>query len=64
MLRFLTAGESHGQALVMTIDGMPAGLTIDPECKNILRTTLPVVRARSGKEITDHDEEARKSSGT
>ena len=26
MLRFLTAGESHGQTLVMTLDGMPAGL--------------------------------------
>jgi len=24
MLRFLTAGESHGQTLVMTLDGMPA----------------------------------------
>jgi len=29
MLRFLTAGESHGQALVATIDGVPAGLTLD-----------------------------------
>ncbi len=29
MLRFLTAGESHGQALIATIDGVPAGLTID-----------------------------------
>src|SRR5215212_5972242 len=29
MLRFLSAGESHGQALVITIDGMPAGLAID-----------------------------------
>src|ERR1035437_9849899 len=29
MLRFLTAGESHGQALVTIIDGMPAGLSID-----------------------------------
>jgi len=29
MLRFLTAGESHGQALVMTLDGMPAGLELD-----------------------------------
>src|SRR4249920_631114 len=29
MLRFLTAGESHGQALVTIIDGMPAGLPID-----------------------------------
>src|SRR5262245_9462524 len=34
MLRFLTAGESHGQALVMTIDGMPAGLTIDIDALN------------------------------
>jgi chorismate synthase len=29
MLRFLTAGESHGQALVVTVDGMPAGLHLD-----------------------------------
>jgi len=29
MLRFLTAGESHGQALVTIIEGVPAGLTID-----------------------------------
>jgi chorismate synthase len=29
MLRFLTAGESHGQALVAILEGMPAGLTID-----------------------------------
>src|SRR5438445_4225400 len=29
MLRFLTAGESHGPSLVMILEGMPAGLTID-----------------------------------
>jgi chorismate synthase len=29
MLRFLSAGESHGQALVVTVDGMPAGLPLD-----------------------------------
>src|SRR5207248_3224195 len=29
MLRFLTAGESHGQMLVAILDGVPAGLTID-----------------------------------
>jgi chorismate synthase len=29
MLRFLTAGESHGRALVTVIDGVPAGLAID-----------------------------------
>ena len=29
MLRFLTAGESHGQALVAVLEGMPAGVPID-----------------------------------
>jgi len=29
MLRFLTAGESHGRTLVAILDGVPAGLTID-----------------------------------
>jgi chorismate synthase len=31
MLRFLTAGESHGQALVVIIEGLPAGLAITVE---------------------------------
>src|SRR5262245_49094799 len=31
MLRFLTAGESHGKALVMIVDGVPSGLAIDFE---------------------------------
>src|SRR3954466_6880772 len=29
MLRFLTAGESHGKALVAILEGMPAGLSVD-----------------------------------
>jgi chorismate synthase len=29
MLRFLTAGESHGRGLVAIIDGIPAGLSLD-----------------------------------
>src|SRR6202162_4865556 len=29
MLRFLTAGESHGKALVAILEGLPAGLSID-----------------------------------
>ncbi len=29
MLRFLTAGESHGQALVAILEGLPAGLRVD-----------------------------------
>ena len=31
MLRFLTAGESHGRALVVILEGLPAGLTIDED---------------------------------
>ncbi len=31
MLRFLTAGESHGQALVVILEGLPAGLQITVE---------------------------------
>ena len=29
MLRFLTAGESHGRGLVVVVDGVPAGLPLD-----------------------------------
>src|SRR3546814_18862726 len=31
MLRFLTAGESHGPALVVIVEGLPAGLPIATE---------------------------------
>ena len=31
MLRFLTAGESHGQALVVIVEGLPAGLALTVE---------------------------------
>jgi chorismate synthase len=31
MLRFLTAGESHGPGLVATVEGLPAGLVVSSE---------------------------------
>lgn len=31
MLRYLTAGESHGQALVTVVEGLPAGLEVTAE---------------------------------
>ena len=31
MLRFWTAGESHGEALVAMISGLPAGVPFDQE---------------------------------
>ncbi len=35
-LRFLTAGESHGPALLVTLDGLPAGLEIDLDAVNAM----------------------------
>ena len=38
MVRFLTAGESHGRALVVILEGIPAGLAIDiPRINHELR---------------------------
>lgn len=34
MLRFLTAGESHGPSLTAILDGLPAGLPLTPEIIN------------------------------
>src|SRR5881275_2220764 len=34
MLRFTTAGESHGRALVAILEGLPAGLPVDVEQVN------------------------------
>jgi chorismate synthase len=34
MLRFLTAGESHGPCLTAIVEGLPAGLSIDVEAIN------------------------------
>ena len=34
MLRYLTAGESHGKGIVAVLEGMPAGLRLDPAAIN------------------------------
>jgi len=34
MLRFMTAGESHGPALIGIVEGLPAGLRVEPESIN------------------------------
>ena len=43
MLRFLTAGESHGPQLTVIIDGLPAGLALDAK-----RDIDPDLRRRQG----------------
>jgi chorismate synthase len=42
VLRFLTAGESHGQALVVVVEGLPAGLpvTVDDLSAELARRRL------------------------
>ena len=35
MIRYLTAGESHGSSLTAILEGIPAGLNIDEEDINI-----------------------------
>jgi chorismate synthase len=35
MLRYWTAGESHGKAMVALVDGFPAGVTVDVEPINV-----------------------------
>jgi chorismate synthase len=43
VLRFLTAGESHGPELTVIVDGVPAGLSIDAA-----RDLHPDLRRRQG----------------
>src|SRR3989304_2402985 len=35
MLRYLTAGESHGKTLIALVEGFPAGVTVDLEPINV-----------------------------
>lgn len=55
MLRFLTAGESHGQALVAMVEGLPAGLTIDQAqlARDLRRRQLGYGRGRRMQIETD-----------
>src|SRR5262245_44086512 len=47
MLRYLTAGESHGPALVVVVEGVPAGLpiTIESVSSELARRRLGFGRA-------------------
>ena len=55
MLRFLTAGESHGPALIGIVEGLPAGLRIEPELidRDLARRQMGV--GRSARMRIEHD---------
>jgi chorismate synthase len=59
MLRFLTAGESHGPELAVIVEGLPAGVEIDPEAidRDLVRRQGGYGRgARSTRIERDHAE--------
>ena len=55
MLRFLTAGESHGQCLTAILEGLPAGLkiNIDEMNKKLARRQMGYGRGGRMKIETD-----------
>ncbi|HXG41373.1 MAG TPA: chorismate synthase [Dehalococcoidia bacterium] len=57
-LRFLTAGESHGQALVVIIEGLPAGLPVTAEYidRDLRRRQMGYGRSRRQQIEEDHAE--------
>src|ERR1700688_4394241 len=62
MLRFLTAGESHGPELVATVEGVPAGFDIDIAAINADLARRQKGYGRGGRMLIEKDE-ARPVSG-
>src|SRR5216684_2449640 len=55
MLRFYTAGESHGQALLAFLSGLPAGLPIDLEFMNRELHRRQLGYGRGGRQKIEKD---------
>src|SRR5437763_17017995 len=58
MLRFYTAGESHGQALLAFLSGLPAGLPIDLEFINRELHRRQLGHGRGGRQKIEKDRAA------
>jgi len=56
MLRFVTAGESHGQALIAWISGVPAGLAVDFVFVNGELHRRQLGYGRSGRQKIEKDQ--------
>jgi len=52
LVRFLTAGESHGEALVAVIDGIPAGLPCSGTAVSTAGSLGPSARSRPSRDTT------------
>lgn len=55
MLRLLTAGESHGPQLTAILEGMPAGVPLDPEAVARGMARRQVGFGRGGRMRIEHD---------
>jgi chorismate synthase len=55
MLRYFTAGESHGKTLIALVDGFPAGVTIDPEPINVELRRRQGGYGRGGRQRIESD---------
>jgi chorismate synthase len=55
MLRFQTAGESHGQCLIALISGLPAGLPVDFDFINAQLHRRQLGYGRSGRQKIERD---------
>ncbi|HEV2615420.1 MAG TPA: chorismate synthase [Candidatus Acidoferrales bacterium] len=56
MLRFFTAGESHGQALIAWISGLPAGVPVDLEFVNREMHRRQLGFGRGGRQKIEKDQ--------
>jgi chorismate synthase len=54
-LRLITAGESHGPGLTCVVDGLPAGLTLDPEALNRDLARRQLGHGRGGRMKIERD---------
>jgi chorismate synthase len=56
MLRYWTAGESHGQTLIALVDGFPAGVEIDPSQIDVELRRRQGGYGRGGRQRIETDE--------
>jgi chorismate synthase len=58
MLRFLTAGESHGPALTAIVEGLPAGLALSGDKIDTQLRRRQIGYGRGGRQQIEHDQVA------
>jgi len=56
MLRFLTAGESHGPLITIVLEGLPAGLKVDIEAINAALARRQQGIGRGGRMAIERDQ--------